>query len=374
MSNLSNLYPKGGSEEVAQTLLDHFVLLNGDAEALQVLLANDVTPTSFATWISGSGKAAKFTQLISAPNGAAAIVFSRTAMDAVVDSSVAMEAFSLSSTAMDAVIASSLAMTAVAASSTAMNAVAASSTAMNAVAASSTAMTAVAASSTAMTAVIASSIAMTAVAASSTAMDAVAASSIAMNAVIASSTAMTAVAASSIAMTAVAASSTAMTAVIASDTASDAVFTSSTAKLAVWNSNIALSAYQANPTQVQRQITVRGITSATAERVFTYVALNTKVILLRYFLSSGGSPQLAWRSTSTTVAPTVNSTDGILLPNGDSLGVNTPSIGRTTTYSNSGTRPESNNANSNVVSAANGLRRMELNESFSTQTVIYILV
>jgi hypothetical protein len=308
MSNLSDLYPSGGSEVVAQTLLDHFVLLNGDAEALQVLLANDVTPASFATWISGAGKEAKFTQLISAPNGAAAI--------------------------------------------------SASSTAMTAVAASSTAMTAVAASSTAMTAVVASSTAMTAV--------------------VASSTAMTAVAASSTAMTAVAASSTAMTAVAASDTASDAVFTSSTAKLAVWNSDTALSAYQANPTQVQRQITERGVqvshNGVSSDRSFTYVPLNTKVILLRAFHNQSNDFQLAWRTTSTTATPTADSTDGVLLPNGDSLGTTEFAIGRTTSYSNSGTVPTVNNANSNVVSAANGLRRINLSKAFSVQTVIYITV
>jgi len=226
-----------------------------------------------------------------------------------------------------------------------------------------------------MTAVIASSTAMTAVAASSTAMTAVAASSTAMTAVAASSTAMTAVAASSTAMNAVAASSTAMNAVAASNTASDAVFTSSTSKLAVWNSNTALSAYQANPTQVQRQITERGVTSSTSGQSFTYVALNNKVILLRAFNDRNENFGLAWRTTSTTVSPTLNSTDGVLLPNGDSLGLSAPAIGRTTTYANSGTIPTANNANANVVSAANGLKRIIWTVSGnSTQTVIYITV
>jgi hypothetical protein len=374
MSNLSDLYPSGGSEEVAQTLLDHFVLLNGDAEALQVLLANDVTPASFATWISGAGKEAKFTQLISAPNGAAAISASSTAMTAVAASSTAMNAVAASSIAMNAVAASSTAMNAVIASSTALNAVVASSTAMNAVAASSTAMNAVIASSTALNAVIASSTALNAVVASSTAMNAVVASSTAMNAVAASSTAMNAVIASSTALNAVAVSSTAMDAVAASDTASDAIFTSSIAKLVVWNSNTALSAYQANPTQVQRQITVRGITFQTSSLNFTYVSLNTKVILFRAFHDANCDFQLTWNKTSTTVTPTVNSTDGILLPNGDSLGTSIAAIGRTTTYANSGTIPTENNANSNVVSAANGLRRLSRSFSYTPQTVIYITV
>ncbi len=143
MSNLTDFFPSGGSEVVAQTLLDHFILLNGDAEALQVLLANDVTPASFATWISGEGKAAKFTQLISSPNGASAIVFSRKSIDAIVNSSVAMESFSLSSVAMTAVAASSVAMTAVAASSVAMTAVFASSTAKIAIYNSNIALSAI---------------------------------------------------------------------------------------------------------------------------------------------------------------------------------------------------------------------------------------
>jgi hypothetical protein len=194
-----------------------------------------------------------------------------------------------------------------------------------------------------------------------------------ITAVAASSTAMDAVAASSTAMDAVAASSTAMNAVAASDTASDAVFTSSTAKLAVWNSDTALSAYQANPTQVQRQITERGVTSSAAS-VFTFVSVSTKVILLRAFVNAAGNMPLAWRSTSTTPTPTVNSTDGILLPNGDSLGTDIiPPKGRTTTYADSGTAPTANNANSNVVSAANGLRIIAQNAGYN-KTVIYITV
>jgi len=151
----------GGGEPVAQELLDHYILLNGDSEALSVLLATGVTPASFATWLSDPAKEAKFTQLMSAPNGASAVAASTTAMNAVAASSTAMTAVAASSTTMNAVAASGTAMNIVIASSTAMNAVAASTTAMNIVVASTTAMTAVAASSTAMTAVAASSTAMT---------------------------------------------------------------------------------------------------------------------------------------------------------------------------------------------------------------------
>jgi RES domain-containing protein len=166
-----------------------------------------------------------------------------------------------------------------------------------------------------------------------------------------------------------------MTAVAASDNASDAVFTSSTAKLAVWNSNTALSAYQANPTQVQRQITERGVTSTTTSSNFTFVALNTKVILLRAWVGAANEQMpLAWRNTSTTVTPTINSTDGVLLPNGDSLGTNIfPPNGRTTTYANSGTGALLNNDNSNVVSAANGLQQIS-HRAGASKNVIYITV
>jgi hypothetical protein len=274
--------------------------------------------------------------------------------------------------ALKALVASSTAMTAVAASSTAMTALLANSTAWATVVASSTAMTAVAASSTAMTAVAASSTAMTALLANSTAWATVVASSTAMTAVAASSTAMTAVAASSTAMTAVAASSTAMTAVAASDTGSDAVFTNTVSRLAIYNNDIALSAFQANPTQVQRQITARGVSGSTATSAFTYVANGTKVILLRCW-TTGGSEDLSLRwgrgLTTDDVA------GGVRLPNGDNLGVATVALGRTTTYASSGTYPATNNANANVVSAANGLRRGTWSlVGSTTQNVIYIAV
>jgi hypothetical protein len=201
-----------------------------------------------------------------------------------------------------------------------------------------------------------------------------AASSTAMDAVIASSTAMAAVAASSTAMAAVAASSTAMTAVAASNTASDAVFTSATARLAIYNSDIALSAFQANPTQVQRQIDTAGRTTSrsTAASAFTYVANGTKVILLRCWTTGGAEDlSLRWGRGLTTD----DVAGGIRLPNGDNLGVATAALGRTTTYANSGTYPGANNANANVVSAANGLRRGIWSiVGSTTQNVIYITV
>ena len=276
-----------------------------------------------------------------------------------------------SSTAMTAVIASSTAMAAVAASSTAMTAVNANDQAVriwilagtNQVYSNFASVAAVIASSTAMAAVIASSTAMTAVIASSTAMAAVAASSTAMAAVIASSTAMAAVAASS----------TAMAAVWSADAAADAVLTSATARSAVYNSDTALAALQASPVQVQRQIGIGGRTTSasTSSPTFTYAPNGTRVILLRAWLSGNEDMALQWgRGLATD-----DVAGGLRLPNGDNLGATTAAIGRTTTYANSGTFPNSNNANANVVSAANGLRRRTWSISGNTtQNVIYITV
>ena len=234
------------------------------------------------------------------------------------------------------------------------------------------AMSAVIASATAMSAVIASTTAMTAVAASTTAMSAVIASATAMSAVAASTTAMSAVAASATAMSAVIASATAMSAVWASNTATDAVFASATARLAVYNADTALAALQANPTQVQRKVTSGAISGSTASESFTYVANGTKVILLRVWTTNGSEDlSLRWGRGLTTddVAGSVR------LPNGDNLGVATAAIGRTTTYTDSGTYPGASNANANVVSAANGLRRGTWSRvGGTTQNVSYILV
>jgi len=184
--------------------------------------------------------------------------------------------------------------------------------------------------------------------------------------------AMSAVAASTTAMSAVIASATAMSAVWASNTATDAVFASATARLAVYNADTALAALQANPTQVQRKVTSGAISGSTASSSFTYVANGTKVILLRVWTTNGSEDlSLRWGRGLTTddVAGSVR------LPNGDNLGVATAAIGRTTTYTDSGTYPGASNANANVVSAANGLRRGTWSRvGGTTQNVSYILV
>ncbi|MGV8899987.1 MAG: hypothetical protein ACOH2B_12195 [Burkholderiaceae bacterium] len=160
----------------------------------------------------------------------------------------------------------------------------------------------------------------------------------------------------------------------ASNTGSDAVFTNTVSRLAIYNSDIALSAFQANPTQVERQIGIGGRTStgSTSSSSFTYVANGTKVILLRAWMTGGQDDlSLIWgRGLSTA-----DVAGGVRLPNGDNLGVATAAIGRTTTYANSGTFPSASNANANVVSAANGLQRRTWSVVGSTtENVIYIAV
>jgi len=244
-----------------------------------------------------------------------------------------------------------------------------------------------AASSTAMTAVIASSTAMTAVTASSTAMAAVNTNDQAVRiwmlagtnqvysdfvnvaAVAASSTAMTAVAASSTAMAAVAASSTAMTAVWASDTASDAVLTSSTAKLAVYNSDTALAALQANPTQVQRQVTARAVRTSTSTSAYVFVANGTKAILLRRRYNATEHDMIDWARNSTTAAVGQGPVGG-----SRNLDTGAQALGCTSgTYTSNGTMPTTDDATANFVSAANGLQRRGWNTG-ATLYVDYILV
>ncbi len=116
-------------DEIEQ-LRSHFTLLNGSPEAISVLLDPAVTPSSFATWLSGSGKLALFEQLMAAPAAVGAVAANATAMAAVAASSTAMAAVAASSTAMEAVAASSTALMQIHASDTALNAIKASATAI----------------------------------------------------------------------------------------------------------------------------------------------------------------------------------------------------------------------------------------------------
>ncbi len=225
--------------------------------------------------------------------------------------------------------------------------------------------------------VVASSTAMTAVINDTAAWATIVASSTAMTAVINDTAAWATIVASSTAMTAVAASSTAMTAVAASDIASDAVFTNTVSRLAIYNDNIALSAFQANPNQVQRQIGIAGRTTSASATVssFEYVANGTKVILLRMWTTGGSeNPSLNFARGYTGVSNAT--TAGIIVPiTGENLGKTTVAFGHTTTYADSGTYPAASNDNANVVCAANGLKRHTWSiVGSTTQNVIYITV
>ena len=106
-------------DEIEQ-LRSHFTLLNGSPEAISVLLDPAVTPSSFATWLSGSGKLALFEQLMAAPAAVGAVAANATAMAAVAASSTAMEAVAASSTALMQIHASDTALNAIKASATAI--------------------------------------------------------------------------------------------------------------------------------------------------------------------------------------------------------------------------------------------------------------
>lgn len=220
-------------------------------------------------------------------------------------------------------------------------------------------------------AILASTEARTALVNSSTAMTAVAASATAMTAVIASATALSAVTASATAMTAVAASATAMTAVWASNTAADAVLTSSTARLAVYNADAALTALQANPTQVARQIGIGGrcVSASTSAASFVFVSNGTKIILLRRYYGGAEHDMINWARGSTTAGVGQGPSGG-----GRNLDTGAQALGtQSGVYTSNGTMPTTNNDTANFVSAANGLQRRTQNTGY-TLYVIYITV
>jgi hypothetical protein len=167
---------------------------------------------------------------------------------------------------------------------------------------------------------------------------------------------MSAVIANSTAMNTVAASSTAMNIIWSLDTASDAVLTSSTARLAVYNSDTALTALQANPTQVQRQISISGrtVSSTATGSTCTFASNGTKVILLRRYYSGSEYDFLVWGRGQTTDG----TAGGLTAPNGRSLYTNVTALGCTSgTYTSNGNTPTTDDATGNFVAAANGLRR-----------------
>lgn len=113
-----------------------------------------------------------------------------------------------------------------------------------------------------------------------------------------------------------------------------------------------MSALQATPAQIQRQINLYKASSASTNiNDITLLPVGRKIILLRrYFTGSPSATEwLQWGRDGLSDA---------LLPTGYSLNSGTSlAKGRTTTYANSGIYPGSHDANSNVICALNGLRR-----------------
>ena len=146
--------------------------------------------------------------------------------------------------------------------------------------------------------------------------------------------------------------------------------TSSTARLAVYNSDTALAALQANPTQIQAQITARGVLASTTAAAFVFVPNGTKLILLRrYYATAGEYDMISWARGSTTAGVGQGPSGG-----GRNLDTGAAALGCASgSYASSGASPTANDASANFVSAANGLQRRSWSKG-STLYVAYITV
>ncbi len=181
----------------------------------------------------------------------------------------------------------------------------------------------------------------------------------------ADSSSMAALIGSAVAFTALAGSQEAMTAIFASDAASDAILTSTAAKTIVYSFDAALAGLQANPAQVQRQITARGLAGSVAVSNNTWVPVGTKAILLR-----------RWYVTGADFDAVMYGRDGTGVRMGArSLNANSVGLGSVPgTYTSNGTPAGANDATSNFVAATNGLMRDHWTVAGSTMNVAYLLV
>jgi hypothetical protein len=139
----------------------------------------------------------------------------------------------------------------------------------------------------------------------------------------------------------------------------------------LYNSDAALTALQANPTQVARQIGIVGRTTAasTTLSAFVFVANNTKVILLRRYYSSAESDTIGWARGSNTAAVGQGPVGG-----SRNLDTGAQALGTVSgTYTSNGIMPVTNDDTANFVSAANGLQRRTWNNG-ATLYVNYIAV
>lgn len=181
----------------------------------------------------------------------------------------------------------------------------------------------------------------------------------------ASSASMAALIGSTAALTALASSQAAMTSIFTSNAAADALLTSTPAKTIIYNSDAALSGLQANPDQVQRQITARGIAGGVAVSNYVWVAPGTKAILLR-----------RWYVTGADFDAVMYGRDGTGVKMGSrSLNANQVATGSIAgTYNSNGSAMAANDATGNFVSASNGLARDHWTVPGSTMNCAYLLV
>ncbi|WP_010465881.1 hypothetical protein [Acidovorax radicis] len=257
--------------EVAQ-MHRHFKLLYGNPLALDYLLATPApTGAQLQAWLATPANLVAFQQLITAPNGAAAVC------------------------------ASSGAMAAVAGSTTAMQYVLGSSAALNAMLFSNTAMTAVAASNAAMTAITQTLVARSALSGHRLALAVVAANPAAMSVVAEHADTMAAVAASVDGIRVLAASATAMGVIAASANAMAVILATANARMAVYDTTVAWDAIAAAPA-ARTALSNVAVLHSTSLAAYTYppgVAAGIRAVLVQQKTSSAGYPSIAGASADT---------------------------------------------------------------------------
>jgi len=288
--------------EVAQ-MHRHFRLLYGNPLALDYLLATPApTGAQLQAWLATPANLVAFQQLITAPNGAAAVCASSGAMAAVAGSTTAMQYMLGSSAGLNALLFSNTAMAAVAASNAAMTAVVQTAVARNALAANRLALTMVAANA----------IAVSVVAEHTDTMTLVAASVDGIRVLAASVTAMGVIAASANAMAIVLASANARTAVYDSTVAWDAIAVAPAARTALsnvavlHNTSVASHTYPTGVAAgvrvafVQQKTTLPGYPSIAGANVDTYSTAST-VFIDRYVRVSGLTHRIDYSGGSSSV-------------------------------------------------------------------------
>lgn len=257
--------------EIAQ-MHRHFKMLYGNPLALDYLLATPApTGAQLQAWLATPANLVAFQQLITAPNGAAAVCASSTAMAAVASSTTAMQ-YMLGSSA-----------------------------ALNALLFSNTAMTAVAASNAAMTAVVQTAVARNSLSGNRVALAVVAANPAATSVMAEHADTMTVVAASVDGIRVLAASATAMGVIAASANAMAIILASANARMAMYDTTVAWDAIAAAPVARTALSNVAAL-HATSLAAYTYppgVAAGVRTVLVQQKTSTAGYPSIAGASADT---------------------------------------------------------------------------